>query len=635
MKHIIIGTAGHIDHGKTTLIKAITGRETDRLKEEQERGISIELGFTYFDLPSGQRAGIIDVPGHEKFIKHMLAGVMGIDIVLLVVAADEGLMPQSLEHLAILDMAGIEEGIIVITKTDMVEDDWIDLVEEEVIDKVKGSFLENSPIVRVSSKTKEGISDLIDLIDQKKDSLGDKDTSDMARLPVDRVFSIPGFGTIVTGTLISGQLKLADEVQIFPSNTKARIRSLQVHDQDAKEAFGGQRVAINLAGVKKEEIERGNVIGPVDSMKASMMLDVKVKTLESYERSVENWDRLRLYLGTSEVLCRIVILDKDLINPGEEAYVQLRLEEEIVAKRGDKFILRSYSPMYTIGGGEILDPNPSKKKRFDEETLENLKIKEEGSSFLVLENIIKNSKKEYPSLIELAKSLSMLTEDVKGDLKTLEEDGRIILINLTKEAYPIHISHYREIQEAILRELSRFHKVYPLRKGMAKEELRSKFLKEAKPRLGDLIIDEILAEGLIKQDNEYISLKDFEVILRPEEEDLMKKILTIYKDYSYLPERKSEALAKLKAEDDLKDSIFNYILANKDLKKVEDDFYITKANYLKAIDLVRDYIETKGSISAGELRDLLSTNRRIAIGLLENFDQDKITKRTGDTRSLY
>ncbi|WP_406242280.1 selenocysteine-specific translation elongation factor [Tissierella carlieri] len=362
MKHVIIGTAGHIDHGKTTLIRAITGRNTDRLKEEQERGISIELGFTYFDLPSGQRAGIIDVPGHEKFVKNMLAGVIGIDIVLLVVAADEGIMPQTLEHLHILDLLGIKKGFVVLTKSDLVDSEWIDMVEEEVREEIKGTFLEDTPIIRASSTTKMGIEKIINLIDGYAAELKDRDVDDMPRLPVDRVFSISGFGTVVTGTLLSGQLKIGDEVQVFPGDKKARIRTLQVHDQDASIAYGGQRVAANLAGLKKEDIDRGDTIAPVNSMNDTMMLDVKIKLLKDIDRYIDNRTRLRLYIGTKEVLCRVVLLDKEEIGPGDEAYAQLRLEEEVVAKRGDKFIIRFYSPMFTIGGGEILEPNPKRKK---------------------------------------------------------------------------------------------------------------------------------------------------------------------------------------------------------------------------------------------------------------------------------
>jgi len=389
MKHLIIGTAGHIDHGKTTLIKALTGRNTDRLKEEQERGISIELGFTYFDLPGGQRAGIIDVPGHEKFIRNMLAGVIGIDIVLLVVAADEGIMPQTAEHLAILDLVGVKSGFVVITKSDLVDDEWLQLVEEEIKDEVKGTFLEGASIIPVSSTEKIGISNVIEEILKLSESLEDKSLDDMPRLPVDRVFTISGFGTVVTGTLLAGSLKVGDEIQVYPGDTIARIRSIQVHDQDASVAYGGQRVALNLAGVKKSQIDRGSIVAPVNSMRSTMMLDVKIKLLRSLSKGLENRTRLKLYLGTDEILCRVVLLDREVLEPGDETYAQLRLEEETVAKMGDRFILRFYSPMFTVGGGEVLEPNPVKRKRFDEKSLEELAIKDQGNFSEIVEHIVR------------------------------------------------------------------------------------------------------------------------------------------------------------------------------------------------------------------------------------------------------
>ena len=370
MNNVIIGTAGHIDHGKTTLIKALTGRETDRLKEEQKRGISIELGFTYFDLPSGRRAGIIDVPGHEKFIKNMLAGVMGIDIVLLVVAADEGVMPQTVEHLSILNMLGIEKGFIVVTKSDTVDEEWLELVMEEIKEEVVGTFLENKPVFPVSSINKTGIEEVIKEIDELSNTIEERNQDDMPRLPVDRVFSISGFGTIVTGTLISGKLEVGKEIQVFPGETKGRIRSLQVHDKDTDTAYGGQRVAVNISGVKTSSIDRGDVIAPIDSMKPTQVMDVKVKLLESLDREIENRTRVRLYIGSKEVLCRLVILDKDIMQAGDEAYCQLLLEEPIVAKRQDRFIIRFYSPMFTIGGGHVIE-----RKDLMKVILKNLELK--------------------------------------------------------------------------------------------------------------------------------------------------------------------------------------------------------------------------------------------------------------------
>lgn len=318
MKHIIIGTAGHIDHGKTTLIKAITGRETDRLKEEQKRGISIDLGFTYFDLPNGERAGIIDVPGHEKFVKNMLAGVIGIDIVLLAVAADEGAMPQTLEHLAILDLLGIKKGFVVLTKTDLVEEEWLELVEDDLREEVAGTFLEDAPFLRVSSTEKKGIDGVIEKIMEYSEEIEEKKDTDLPYFPIDRSFVISGFGTVVTGTLLSGKLKVSDEIEIFPEGIEGRIRTIQVHDKDEEEAFAGQRVAINIAGIKKDDAPRGSVIAPIDSLKKTMMLDVKIKLLKSIDRSIENRTRVRLYIGTKEILCRIVLLDKEVLIQGKK-----------------------------------------------------------------------------------------------------------------------------------------------------------------------------------------------------------------------------------------------------------------------------------------------------------------------------
>ena len=349
MKNIIIGTAGHIDHGKTTLIKALTGRNTDRWEEEQRRGITIDLGFTYFDLPSGDRAGIIDVPGHERFINNMVAGVVGMDI---------------------LNLLGIEKSIIVLNKCDLVDGEWMELVEEEVKEELEGTFLEHAPVVKVSAATGEGLEVLIDTISQMtSDEMMTKDISTIPRLPIDRAFTLSGFGTIITGTLVSGTITKDDLLEMYPIGKECKIRSIQVHGQDRKECYAGQRVAINLSNVKKREIKRGCVLAPPNSMKNTDLLDVRLNVLESSMRVLTNHTRLHFFTGTSEILCRAVLLDKEEIGPGESGYVQLRLEEEIAVRRGDKFVVRFYSPMETIGGGVILEPNPGVKKRFQENVM--------------------------------------------------------------------------------------------------------------------------------------------------------------------------------------------------------------------------------------------------------------------------
>lgn len=634
MKHVIIGTAGHIDHGKTTLIRAITGRNTDRLKEEQERGISIELGFTYFDLPSGQRAGIIDVPGHEKFIKNMLAGVMGIDIVILVVAADEGIMPQTSEHLSILDLLGIKKGFVVLTKSDLVDSEWIDMVEEEVRDEIKGTFLENSPIIRASSTSKIGIDEIINLVDQLTKVLEDKDLDDMPRLPVDRVFSMSGFGTVVTGTLLSGQLNLGDEVQIFPGDKKARIRTLQVHDKDATAAYGGQRVAINLAGLKKEDVDRGSIIAPVNSMSDTMMLDVKIKLIKNMSKTIDNRTRLRLYIGTKEVLCRIVLLDKDELGAGEEAYAQLRLEEEVVAKRGDKFIIRFYSPMFTIGGGEILEPNPNKKKRFDDKVIKELEIKEMGSSTDIIENIIEEKSKDFPTTKEIAISTSMLEENLKEEVDKLKEEEKVLSFQLTKDLHVIHKNYFNNVKDKILEELKSFHSKYPLRSGMPKEEIRSRFLKNAKPKVADAFIELLIEKDYLEQSLENIMIKGFEVKFNLEQLKINGDILKSFNENPYQPPKREDLEGIINAKRDEIEEVFISLLNSDFIVKLNEEVYLSKEAYELALAKLREHIENKGSISIGEYRDILNTNRKVALALLEYFDQMKITKRDKDTRIL-
>ncbi|WP_077368033.1 selenocysteine-specific translation elongation factor [Anaerosalibacter sp. Marseille-P3206] len=635
MKHIIIGTAGHIDHGKTTLIRALTGRNTDRLKEEQNRGISIELGFTYFDLPSGRRAGIIDVPGHEKFIKNMLAGVIGIDIVILVVAADEGVMPQTKEHLAILDLLGIKSGFIVLTKADLVDEEWMELVIDDVENTVKGTFLEGTPIIPVSSTKGTGIEKAIETIDKLTELVEERSEEGRPRLPIDRVFTISGFGTIVTGTLISGKFKVGDEVQVFPGNKTARLRSLQVHDEDTDIAYAGQRVAANLAGLKKSEVNRGDVIAPINSMKETMMLDVKLKILPDTPKIIENRSRLRLYIGTKEVLCRIVLLDKECLTPGDTGYAQLRLEEPTVAKRGDRFILRFYSPMFTIGGGEILEPNPEKKKRFEKSSLEELKIKEIGQSKDILEKIILDKSEEVPSLKDISIYTVMPEEEVIKEIKILEGENKIRSIHQSKDIYIVHNSYLDELNYKIVEELENFHKRRPLKAGISKEEIRSKYFKNVKAKIADSLFNLLLEKGSIANKNEIIYLKDFQIIYTEEQLKIAELIKSKFKERGFLPPKYEELLENInKSEKDVSE-VFESLVDRREILKIKDDTYMLKETYDNAFKLLVEFLNKNDSITVSQYRDLLDTNRKISIILLEYFDQNKITKRIDDKRVFF
>lgn len=434
MKSIIIGTAGHIDHGKTTLIQALTGHNTDRLAEEQRRGITIDLGFTYFDLPNGERAGIVDVPGHEKFIHNMVAGVVGMDLVLVVVAADEGIMPQTREHLDILKLLGVEKCILVLNKCDLVDEEWLRIVEEEIREELFDTFLENIPIMKVSALSGEGISDLIEEIQRMTvEEVKEKERDDFPRLPIDRVFTMPGFGTVITGTLISGMINKENSLELYPLGKECKIRNIQVYGTDEEECHAGQRVALNLSNVKKQEVRRGCVLAPEGSMKNTTLLDVKLEMLKSSPRVLKNRTRLHLFTGTSEVLCRAVLLEHEELKPGENGYVQLRLEDEVALRRGDRFVVRFYSPVETIGGGVVLDPNPGIKKRFREEVIEELQKKEVGTSIDIIEHYIRSKGEQLSTVVELAEMTSFSMEEIEGDVQELKRSGQIYCFSLKKK----------------------------------------------------------------------------------------------------------------------------------------------------------------------------------------------------------
>lgn len=635
MKNIIIGTAGHIDHGKTTLIKALTGRETDRWEEEKRRGITIDLGFTYFDLPDGNKAGIIDVPGHEKFIKNMLAGVIGMDIVLLVIAADEGIMPQTDEHINILNLLGIKKGIIVLTKRDLVDEDWIELVREDIKEDLKDTFLENAPVVEVSSVTNYGISELIDTIVRLTESdEEERDINTIPRLPIDRAFSITGFGTVITGTLISGKLKKGDEVEIFPVNKICKIRNIQVHSNDTEYAYAGQRTAINLSNIKKTEIYRGCVIAPVNSMKNTMMLDVKLNLLKNSRRIVENRSRLHLYTGTSEILCRVVLLDKDELSPGESCYAQLRLEEEIAVRRGDKFIIRFYSPMETIGGGEIIEPVPTKRKRFDENLLEELKIKEKGSNTDVIEKLIRENSKLIPSVGELAKITALTETEIRTNMEILEEEDKIMVIRLKNDIYTYHKDYERDYENKLDKYLFRFHQENNYKKGVKKSEIKSRFFPKIKQPVFDSLILKMADKNVLKLEEEYISLPYFSIKY---DENYLKgeaKILKLLDEAGYdfiKPEDlKSMTFTNISSED-----ILSILTDNKKIIKINEDCITSYDKFDKAKNILIKYIKENGKITAAEYRDLLNTNRKNAIILLEYFDITRVTKRNGNDRVLF
>lgn len=629
MKNIIVGTAGHIDHGKTTLIKALTGRNTDRWEEEQRRGITIDLGFTYFDLKNGDRVGIIDVPGHEKFINNMVAGVVGMDLVLLVVAADEGIMPQTREHMDILGLLGIKKSILVINKCDLVDEEWLELVEEEIQEELEGTFLEGAPVVKVSAATGQGLDELTDTIQQlMSDEVIAKDTQTIPRLPIDRAFTLSGFGTIITGTLISGTITREDVLEMYPIGKECKIRNIQVHGQNQDKCYAGQRVAINLSNVKKKEIRRGCVLAPKNSMKNTDLLDVKLKVLEDSMRILTNHERLHLYTGTSEILCRAVLLDKEQIGPGEEGLVQLRLEEEIAVKRGDRFVVRFYSPMETIGGGIVLEPNPVRKKRFDAQAIEELKKKESGSLGDVMELQIKEHGDTMITLAELAKVMAHSVDELKEYLEELEESGAIFVFQMKKDTYLWHRDSEFAVRQKIEETLQKYHSEHPYRYGMKKAEIHNTFLKKIKPNIFDAYIERMTGENVYGRREEYLSLPGYEVpkdamYLQTEKliEDTLEKAGYDFVRFSEIDFGK---IPRQTAED-----VILMMIDEGKVIRINEEMFTMKHLMDEAKKKIQNHLKEENLITIAQVRDMFSTSRKSAKPILEYMDSIKVTKKTG------
>lgn len=627
MKNVIIGTAGHIDHGKTTLIKALTGRETDTLAEEKKRGISINLGFTYFDLPSNKRAGIVDVPGHEKFIKNMLAGASGLDMVLLVVAADEGVMPQTVEHMDILTFLNIKKGMIVLTKSDTVEEDFRELVKEDIREKVKGTFLEDAEIIEVDSISKKGLDNLINKIDKMTDEIEDKNLDTPARLNIDRVFSIKGFGTVVTGTLIEGKISIDDDLVIYPKELKTKIRSIQVHGEGVETAYAGQRTAINISNVKVEEINRGDVLASPHSLEEAMMLDVRLSVVKHTDAGLKHWDRLRLYHGTREILCRAVPLEVEEIMPGESGLVQLRLEESIVAKKGDKFVVRRYSPMETIGGGIVIDTNPRKHKRFDTNIIEALKIKEKGELSDILEAYLKNNSRNYPNIKEIMSYSGESEDNIKKSLEKLIGQDKVICIN---NMY-MHINQYNALKEKAESELQAYHKKFRLREGMLKEEVRSKVESKFKTRDFDVLLDLFINDDLIKVNGNFVSLKKFNVVFNEKQTKIKNEIEKILNNAGLNNISAIEDITNNKKE---YEEVLESLIGNT-VVRIEDSYLMSSKVYNDAKEKLIKYLEENKEITLGDYRDLVNSSRKNCMIILEDFDRNKITKRVENKRVLF
>jgi len=626
MQYVILGTAGHIDHGKSSLVKALTGIDPDRLPEEKERGITIDLGFACLSYPDGLKVGIVDVPGHEKLIKNMLAGAGGIDIVLMAIAGDEGIMPQSREHLAICNLLKVKNGLIVITKTDLIEKNWLNLIIDDVRNFVKGTFFENAPIVPVSSRTGENIEVLKEKIREVALTIQPKPVKGLFRLPIDRVFTLKGLGTVATGTAVSGSISVDDMVEILPEGIKTKVRGLQSHGESLKTAYAGQRVAVNLQGVAKEDIQRGDVLALPERIKPTSTIDAEIELLEDTDAPLKSRSLLHLYTGTSEVTGRIIIYKKEELKPGDRAYCQFRLQSPVTIMSGDRYIIRCFSPLLTIGGGEVLDPSPKRRKR--KESLEDLKIYKEGSleeklSTKILQYGINGVtpltlqgwiKAELPQIDNTINSLIKM-----GEIRQV--DGRLL-----------HKNAFESFSSKILLVINDFHKKNPLKQGMPKEDLRTllrgleqKFFDELLSKVKDFVVEK-----------ETVRLKTFNISLSDEKKALKDRILQVLGSSAFQPPMKEALVSQLPGVIDEKElnELLKIMAREGGLVRINDSLYITSSSYTKMIGSLKNFFRKKNEMTVAEFRDMLSTTRKYALPFLEYLDSNKITLRVGDVRKF-
>ena len=630
MKHVIIGTAGHVDHGKTCLIKALTGIDTDRLKEEKKRGITIELGFAYLDLDGGQRVGIVDVPGHEKFVRNMLAGAGGMDLCMLVVAADEGIMPQTIEHLDILSILGIQKGVIVITKTDLVEPEFAELVAEDVKELVQGTFLEDAPVVPVSVYEEKGLEELKKTLTTLCQELPERADEGHFRLPIDRVFTLKGHGTVVTGTLMEGKLKKDQNIVLYPENEPVKVRSLQVHSRDAETAYAGQRVAVNIPDRKKEEILRGDVLATSDSLYPTMMVDVKLEVLKHTERTIKHGSRVHVYHGTKELLGKVVLMGRDELKAGECGYAQLRLEETTVVRKGDHFVLRFYSPVETIGGGVVLDSCPKKHRKNDKKAYEAFKIKEKGSEEEKMELGYIEHQGCFYSLKALSDQCAFHRSQTKNLVKKLADAGK--LIPVMDEIY-IHAEEYKFYEKKVTGFLDVFHKEFPLEEGMGVEEARNKLGLEGNGKLTDAILGLLKDNKVIKEEKGMISKYRFKVVLKEDEDAILKEITDAYLNFGFAP-LATDLYLKEHAKQKKFKPVFTSLLNKKVLIRLDDMYCVHSQFYEHARKEFAELAKDGTIVALGEYRDHLGCSRKVAVALLEHFDKNGFTKKTEAGRVL-
>lgn len=628
----VIGTAGHVDHGKSTLVQALTGTHPDRLKEEREREMTIDLGFAWLILPDGEEVGIIDVPGHRDFLENMLAGVGGIDAALFVIAADEGMMPQTVEHLAILDLLQVQGGVVALTKIDLIDDpDWLDLIEDDIRIALKHTVLENAPIVRVSSRTYQGIPVLLDKLGECLSNRPPRSDLGRPRLPVDRVFTMPGFGTVVTGTLGDGSLHTGNEVEILPSGLRTRIRGLQTHKQKEDTAVPGSRTAVNLSGVNVDQVKRGDVVTYPGTYQPSRRIDVRFRLLRDIPQPLKHDTQVKFFLGAAEVQSRVRLLGSEELVPGEEGWLQLELEQPVVAIRGDRYILRRPSPGETLGGGTIVDPHPKgRHKRFSSLELANLDKMAQGTpAEVLLQAMLALGIAPYQEVINRSNLDAATAKQAAQDLFA---SGEIITIESSQGLAPtpqtmvISNAYWVQVKHKVLQELAEYHKTYPLRSGMPREELKSRL--KLSSRVFNLIFHRVVSEGGLEEAGSLIRLVGYSIRFTPPQQRSVDGLLARFAASPFSPPTMKECLAEVGEE------LYNAMIEVDLLVPIPPDVVFRKQDYELMVSEIIDILKKKQTITAGEVRDHFNTSRRYVLALLEFLDAQGVTVREGDVRRL-
>jgi len=637
VEHIIIGTAGHIDHGKTSLVKALTGIDTDRLPEEKQRGMTIDLGYAYLDLDLGQRVSIVDVPGHERFVKNMLAGATSINLVLFVIAADDGIMPQTIEHLEIINLLGIRHGLVALTKKDLVTDEWLAIVQEDIKNILKGTSLEDAPIVPVSTVTGEGIETCKTIIKNLIAQIKTHDDVRVFRLPIDRSFTIAGYGCVVTGPIMGGQISVEDEVEIFPIKEIVRIRGIEVTGERVDTAFAGQRAAVNLAGAKSSEIKRGYELSIPGYLQPTKIVDASLRLIKNAKTPLKNRARIRFHMNTSEVMGRVILLDREQLNPGEEALCQFLLENLITTEREDRFIIRSYSPAHTIGGGRALRYNTMRLKRFKEETLKTLKILAGGNLSEIVEqvylnNVVRRGERPFTLTIDdVSRQVNIHPSVAEKIIADFVRKGVFMKFSVEGKNVIFHKTHVLSLKERILNELRKFHKDNPLKMGTDETHLKTLLGKNINPLLITTALSSLRNEKAVKVTDNKLSLANFKIEVSTQDKGMAEKIEGLFLKAGFAPPSMEEVCVKFGASSK---TVISLLTEQKKLIEVEKGlcFHATALEKLK--ENVKEYILKHGPISVAQFRDLTKTTRKYAVPLLEYFDSTHFTKRTGDVRIL-